>query len=225
MDGFESSAAVIVVAATNRPEVLDAALLSARPLRPPRHRPASRQGRPPPDPRGPHPVAAAGRRRQPRQPRQHDARHGRRRHRQPLQRGGPARRPPRAREGHPRRLHGLAREDRARRAARPRAVRRGEAPHGLPRGRSRTRRHAHPGRRPRPQGLDHPALDVARRDHLRPRRGAHQLRRGAPDHAHQGLARRPRRRGDRLRLDQRRRRVRHPAADRRSPARWSAAGG
>ena len=54
---------------------------------------------------------------------------------------------------------------------------------------------------------------------------AHELRRGVPDHADQGRARRPDRGGDRVRLDLGRRRVRHPAADRRSPARWSAAGG
>ena len=40
----------------------------------------------------------------------------------------------------------------------------------------------------------------------------------------QGRARRPRRRGARLRRDQHRRRVRHRAADQRSPARWSDAG-
>ena len=46
MDGFESGAAVIVLGATNRPEVLDAGAAAARPLRPPRHGPAARQGRP-----------------------------------------------------------------------------------------------------------------------------------------------------------------------------------
>ena len=41
----------------------------------------------------------------------------------------------------------------------------------------------------------------------------------------QGRARRPRRRGGRVRHDHHRRGVRHPAAHRRSPAAWSAAGG
>ncbi len=71
-----------------------------------------------------------------------------------------------------------------------------------------------PRRRPRAQGLDHPAHDVARRDDLQPRRRAHQLRRRLPDDTHQGRARRARRRGGRLRHDLRRRGVRHPAAHR-----------
>ncbi len=49
MDGFGSNSGVIVMAATNRPETLDPALLAARPLRPPRagrsarHRAAARR--------------------------------------------------------------------------------------------------------------------------------------------------------------------------------------
>ena len=93
MDGFESNVAVIVLGATNRPEILDAALL--RPGRFDR-----RVAVPPPDkdgrakhPRRPHALAAAGRRRQPRPARRDDARHGRRRPRQPRQRGGADGRP------------------------------------------------------------------------------------------------------------------------------------
>ena len=78
----------------------------------------------------------------------------------------------------------------------------------------RDRRHAHAGRRPRAQGLDHPAHDVAGRDDLEPGHRAHELRRGVPDHADQGRARRADRGGDRVRLDLGRRGVRHPAADR-----------
>ena len=120
----------------------------------------------------------------------------------------------RPREGRARRLHRLAREDHPRRAARDHPLRRGEAPHGLPRVGPRDRRHAHPGRRPGAQGLDHPAHDVAGRDDLQPGRRADELRRGLPDRPDQGRAGRPDRGGGRVRLDLRGGRVRHPAADR-----------
>ena len=89
MDGFESDDAVIVLGATNR----------AGDPRPARCCGPGRFDRrvavPPPDkdgpaqdPRGPHALAAAGRRRRPRRHRRDHARHGRRRPRQPRQRGG-----------------------------------------------------------------------------------------------------------------------------------------
>ena len=54
MDGFESNEGVILVAATNRPDVLDPGAAAAGPLRPPhRRQPARRQGTRG-DPRGPH---------------------------------------------------------------------------------------------------------------------------------------------------------------------------
>ena len=65
MDGFTGTEGVIVLAATNRPEILDPALLRPGPLRPPGHRQPARPRRSPPDPRGPHPRRAAGRRRRP----------------------------------------------------------------------------------------------------------------------------------------------------------------
>ena len=123
MDGFEQGDTVIVVGATNRAEILDAALL--RPGRFDRRVtvPAARQGRAAQDPRGPHALAAAGHRRRPRRRRRDHPGHGRRGHRQPGQRGGAARRSARSREGPAARLHRQPREDHPRRAAGDRALR------------------------------------------------------------------------------------------------------
>ncbi len=46
MDGFDSNRGVIIMAATNRPETLDAALHAARPLRPPGGRRSAGHQRP-----------------------------------------------------------------------------------------------------------------------------------------------------------------------------------
>ena len=64
MDGFESNEGVILVAATNRPDVLDPALLRPGPLRPPHRRQPSRREGPRGDPRGPHQEDSAVRRRE-----------------------------------------------------------------------------------------------------------------------------------------------------------------
>ena len=50
MDGFEATEGIVMMAATNRPDILDPALAAARPLRPPGRRAAARARRAPPDP-------------------------------------------------------------------------------------------------------------------------------------------------------------------------------
>ena len=154
MDGFTGSEGVIVIAATNRPEVLDSALL--RPGRFDRRvvvNPPDKDGRrkildvhtrsvPLADDVDLDAIAAT------------TPGHGRRRPAQPHQRGGPHGRPARPREGPARRLHRRAGADHPRRRAADHAVDRGARAHRLPRVRPRRARHARAGRRPGPQGLD-----------------------------------------------------------------------
>ena len=79
MDGFDSKMGVILMAATNRPEILDPALLKAGPVRPPYPRGPARQGGPGGDPQGPSAECQnrPGHRR--RSACRHDPRHGGRR--------------------------------------------------------------------------------------------------------------------------------------------------
>ena len=156
MDGFEAKDNIIMIAATNRPDILDPALL--RPGRFDRQitvdRP-DRKGRAQ-DPRGPHARQAARQGDRHRRARRPDARLHRRRPLQPRQRGRPARRPhgqegdqpDRARRGDHARRRRPGEED-------PRDGREGAADHRLPRDGPRDRRPLPRARRPGAQDLDH----------------------------------------------------------------------
>ncbi len=61
MDGFQPNESVIVIAATNRPDVLDSALVAARPFRPARHHRSADLAGPHANPQGPHAQQAPGR--------------------------------------------------------------------------------------------------------------------------------------------------------------------
>ena len=94
MDGFDVAEGIVIMAATNRPDILDPALL--RPGRFDRQIvvPAARPRRAAADPAGALQGQAHGPRRGPVDHRPRHARHVRRRLGQPRQRGGPARRAP-----------------------------------------------------------------------------------------------------------------------------------
>ncbi len=158
MDGFESNDGVILIAATNRPDVLDPGAAAARPLRP-AHRgaPARRQG-PPGHPQGAHQEDAAGTRRGPGGHRPRHARLLGRRPGEPGQRGGAAGRPrrqgppgwPRLRDGQGQGADGAG-------APVDDHQRERQEGHRLPRGRPRPGRQDDEGLGPRAQGDHHPA--------------------------------------------------------------------
>ena len=106
MDGFEANEGIIVIASTNRPDVLDPALL--RPGRFDRQVvvPNPDVGRPREDPARAHAQRAAGRRRRRQDARPRHARLLRRRPRQPGQRSRPDGRAPEPPHGHHARLRG-----------------------------------------------------------------------------------------------------------------------
>ena len=144
MDGFDSSTSVIVIGATNRPEVLDQALL--RPGRFDR-----RVAVQPPDRTGREAILKVHARGVPLDPDVDLDRiaattpgHGRRRPRQPRQRGRAAGRPPRPRAAVTEADFTDALERIVLGAERQVMIEpRGPSPHRLPRGRPRHRRHAH----------------------------------------------------------------------------------
>ena len=220
MDGFESNEGVIIIAATNRPDVLDPALL--RPGRFDRRIVVPR-----PDVRGREGILRVhtkqGAARRPTSTSTIIARGTPgllgRRPREPRQRGGAARRAPGQGQGRHGRLRGgQGQGPHGRRAPVDGHLRAGEADHRLPRGRPRARRASSlPGRRPGPQGHDHPARPRARRHPAAAGRGSPQLREGVGARTASPSAGRPHRRGDRLRPDDHRRRQRHRAGDRPRP--------
>src|SRR5438874_45136 len=193
IDGFDSSEAVVVLAATNRPDILDPALLRAG-------RFDRRVAVQPPDRLGRRQILEVHTRSIPLAPSVDlDA----------LASSAPgmvgadlanlaneAALLAARRDGG---FHGLAREDPARLSARDRALAGRPRAHRLPRVRARARGHAHPGCRPGAQGLDHPARHGARRHALRPRQRSRLLLARGPRGQDPRRAWGPRRRRSRLR--------------------------
>ena len=167
MDGFEMKDNIILIAATNRPDILDPALL--RPGRFDRQisRRPSRPERPPQDPRGALEGQAARAGDRPRLARRRHARLHRRRPAQPDQRGRAARRAPRQEGDRAGRARGRdhARDRRAGEEGPP-ALREGAADHRVPRDGPRARRPLPREHRPDPQDHDRLARPGARPDDL-----------------------------------------------------------
>ena len=165
MDGFEANEGIIILAATNRPDVLDPGAAASGPLRPPDHRAEPGRARPREDPARAHEEGAAGAGRRPEGDRARHARVLGRRSRQPRQRGGPAGGPPLEAHGHAGRVRGRQGQGHDGRRAPVDGHDRGrEARDRLSRGRPRDRQPAGAGQRSAAQGDDHPARSCAGRD-------------------------------------------------------------
>ena len=156
MDGFEGSEGIIVIAATNRPDVLDPATAAPGSLRPPGRRRIARRARPRADPAGAHAQGADGRGRQADGHRARHARLLRCGSRQPRQRSGPVRRArERARSAHGS-FRARERQDHdGHRTPLDGHERRREAQHRVSRSGPRDRRQADARARSCPQGHDH----------------------------------------------------------------------
>ena len=163
MDGFEANEGVILIAATNRPDVLDPALL--RPGRFDRQVvvPNPDVGRPRTDPEGSRPQGAAGAGYQPQDHRPRHARFLRRRPDEPRQRGGADRCPPQQAHGDPGRVRrGQGQGHDGRRAQVAGHDRGREDADRLSRRRPRHRRPQRHRHRSDPQGHHHSARPCAR---------------------------------------------------------------
>ena len=217
LDGFNARDEVVVMAASNRLQDLDPALL--RPGRFDRQVLVAA-----PDVAGREAILSVHTRDKPLASdvdlgvdRPADGRAHRRRSREPLQRGGDPR-GPRERPAHPPGRLRLGDGPHRRRApAAARRLREGEAHPGLPRGRARG--HVAPRRRPLPraEGHDRLAWTGARLHAQHAGRGSLHAHARGVRRPHEGLPRRPRCRGDRLRTDHERRSERPRACDRDRP--------
>ena len=138
MDGFESNEGVILVAATNRPDVLDPALAAARPLRPARGGGPSRRAGARSHPAGAHQEDSAGRQRRSFRAGARHAGPGRRRPGQPGERSGAERRAAESQGRHDDRFRaGQGQDPDGRGAQIDDPQRRREAQYGLSRSRAR----------------------------------------------------------------------------------------
>ena len=221
LDGFGGADEVVIMGASNRLAGSRPRSPASGPLRPPGQRRAARSPRPRGDPRRPHALEAPRRRCRHPDHRPPHRRPHRRRPRQHRERGSDLRGAQRPAVHPPAGLRGSDGAGAHRPPEAPRRDREGEADPRLPRGRPRARRLSD-GRRDAGAEGDHRRPRRRARPRLLPsRRGSLPAHEGRAARRDEGRARRPRRRGDRLRPGHERRRQRPREGHRRSPARWS----